>query len=257
MQNRVIITIPIHKSSLSHYETISFRQCFSIFFRRKIYLIAPVDLDIAEYVKLIPDINVIRVNSKWLSSIEMYNKFKLSNYFYSLFESYEYILTYELDSFVFRDELDYWVEQDFDYIGAPWFEGFSEDDTYIFNGVGNSGFSLRNVKKMQEILSDYKTPFYEPNKLKKYIKNVYGFINFLIDKENYFLQNSKGFNEDSIIYSLRQKKNIKIPNESIALKFSFEVHPSYLYKLNNFQLPMGCHGWEKYEKTFWETFVKT
>ncbi len=40
-----------------------------------------------------------------------------------------------------------------------------------------------------------------------------------------------------------------------AIKFSFEVNPSLLFKINSGQLPFGCHGWEKYEPNFWAKYI--
>lgn len=260
MQNRVVITIPIHKDILSLNESISLKQCFSIFFNREIFLLAPVNLNIAQYVKLVPDINVIRVKSKWLSSIEMYNKFKLSNYFYSLFDSYEYILTYELDSFVFRDELDYWVEQGFDYIGAPWFEGWDKPNSTKLIGVGNSGFSLRKISTMKKAINEINFKprdlvGFQKIKFKLYLKffNIYK----KIFNENILIQFAPSFNEDGFIFHTFKYLtfNFNISPEYQAIAFSFEVNPSYLYSLNRNTLPFGCHGWEKYEPKFWKPFI--
>ena len=41
-----------------------------------------------------------------------------------------------------------------------------------------------------------------------------------------------------------------------ALRFSFEVNPKSLYKMNNDKLPFGCHGWRKYDPDFWKQFIK-
>ena len=35
------------------------------------------------------------------------------------------------------------------------------------------------------------------------------------------------------------------PKVKEAIRFSFDKYPSYCYKLNNWQLPFGCHSWYK------------
>ena len=71
----------------------------------------------------------------------------LSSEFYRRFSKFEYILIYQLDAFVFKDQLNYWCKKGYDYIGAPWFEGFHLTKTGVnIIGVGNGGFSLRRVK---------------------------------------------------------------------------------------------------------------
>ncbi len=42
----------------------------------------------------------------------------MDNTFYKQFLNYEYILIYQLDAFVFKDELNY-CSQGIDYVGAP------------------------------------------------------------------------------------------------------------------------------------------
>ena len=42
-----------------------------------------------------------------------------------------------------------------------------------------------------------------------------------------------------------------------AIRFSFEVNPTLLYKMNNGQLPFGCHAWERYDPEFWLPFINT
>jgi len=43
----------------------------------------------------------------------------MSPAFYDAFKAFDYILIYQLDAFVFRDELEYFCSLGYDYIGAP------------------------------------------------------------------------------------------------------------------------------------------
>jgi len=146
--NKVCVVISVYDARPSYYELISFQQCFNILKKHSIYVIAPHDLDLSAYKNVVPHFDVKYVDKRWLASKLDYNKFKLSQYFYSLFEGYTYLLTYELDAFIFNDDLDYWCQKDYDYIGAPWFD---EYDTVLGNilTVGNSGFSLRKIPAIQ------------------------------------------------------------------------------------------------------------
>ena len=100
-KDQCIVVIPIHSSKPSAYEIISFRQCFKILGKHPIKVIAPLHLDIMEYKKAVPDFEVIFIAPSWLASLKTYNKLKYSRYFYNLFNQYDFILTYELDAFVF------------------------------------------------------------------------------------------------------------------------------------------------------------
>ena len=53
-------------------------------------------------------------------------------------------------------------------------------------------------------------------------------------------------------YTLQTILTNYLNQQNQAIKFSFEVMPSYLYKLNNNVLPFGCHAFEKYESDFWK-----
>jgi hypothetical protein len=46
----------------------------------------------------------------------------------------------------------------------------------------------------------------------------------------------------------------KIPKVSEALQFAFDENPDQALKLNNGDLPMGCHAWPKY-KSFWRNYI--
>ena len=74
---------------------------------------------------------------------------------------------------------------------------------------------------------------------------------------NYFRRNN--INEDGI-FSLRAQRSwifCQLPPFDVALKFAFEVNPSYLYNINNEKLPFGCHAFEKYEyDTFWQKYIR-
>jgi hypothetical protein len=266
---KVCIIIPIHSSYPTVEELISFKKCFDILSKHPIYVIAPNNLDLTVYIKLIPNLKVISINPKWQSSVLNYNKLKLSRYFYSLFNEYEYLLTYELDAFVFKDELLYWCEKGYDYIGAPWFEGYhNANDTSKILGVGNSGFSLRNVQKCIKITS----------KISR-IKFFYGFLTSISLSNSFVVKNIKRLlkicfnlhfgsqsdfvfkdpstNEDYYWCSLVPSSFVfNIAPIDEAIKFSFEVNSSILYKINDQNLPFGCHAWSKYEPNFWSLHIE-
>ena len=75
--------------------------------------------------------------------------------FYKLLDNYTHLLIHEPDAIVLTDELDSWCLQEIDFIGAPWFEGFSSaqykhDANPV--GVGNFGLSLIRVAAVQDVL---------------------------------------------------------------------------------------------------------
>lgn len=263
INNLCVVVIPIHKESPSEMELISFQQCFKILGDHSIKIIAPKGLNLAKYKAVIPFFEVVFIDRIWLSTIEKYNKLKLSQFFYRLFDDYQFLLTYELDAFVFRDELLYWCNKGYDYIGSPWFVGFDTPNSNEFLGVGNSGFSLRNIKSMQLALRKIyikEGGYYFFDKKYKTLHKLLTRINYLLIYfgENHTIQRSAHINEDGFISRIiaKEVKKFNIASIEEAIQFGFEVKPKYLYNINKNRLPMGCHAWWKYDFEFWKPFIE-
>jgi hypothetical protein len=254
--------MPVHSDKPSNLELISFKQCFDVLKTHTIKVIAPKGLNLESYLKVVPNFEVVEIDPIWQSSIFMYNKLKLSSFFYDLFKEFDFLLTYELDAFVFKDEIDFWCKKNYDYIGAPWFEGYSVPKSNEIIGVGNSGFSLRKISAMKNAI--HNIYFDERNynllskkkRIKAKIKKFLFFVN-IFRTENYTIQNSLHFNEDWFISAVIPKiiVDFNIAPINDAIKFSFEVNPSYLFEINNQKLPTGCHAWTVYDFEFWKPHI--
>jgi len=262
-KEKCVIVIPVHRPDPAAYELISFEQCYRVLGHHPISIIAPIGMDLGAYQKVIPRLNIKRVDPLWMSSQLNYHKLKLSSYFYKLFSQYEYLLTYELDAFVFEDRLNYWCDQQYDYIGAPRFEGHDEKGEDLI-GVGNSGFSLRRI---QAITKGLKTVYYnEPGRKDPYSNNQY--INFVVRQvqnlrnalsgENTTLQQASSLNEDWVIAELIAKRDpdFKVSPLGEAMHFSFEVKPEALFEMNGRHLPMGCNAWQRCNPSFWKPYIE-
>ncbi|MFB9054544.1 DUF5672 family protein [Formosa undariae] len=267
-----IIVIPIYKSTLNDDEITSLKQCFKILGTHKISFITPKSLDIQYYQNLCDTLGVSCVfetfEDLYFKGLKGYNKLLMSAKFYQRFKAYNFMLIYQLDAWVFRDELDYWCEQNYDYIGAPWF--YKGQGNTSFYGVGNGGFSLRKISSFIKIT----TGFYRTRSL-SYLKSVllsrpYNFkgkvgVYFQLIKAFFYFKNNTHykFNDfpgyEDKFWGFKLSRTIswyKVPEPIEASKFSFELNPEFLYKLNKNKLPFGCHGWEKYEPEFWNKYIK-
>lgn len=264
-----VIVIPIHCAIPSQNELISFKQCFKILHNHPIKVIAPRDLDLSHYIKVVPNFEVIYIDPIWQSSIRQYNRLKISSFFYELFNGFDFLLTYELDAFVFQDNLDYWCKQGYDYIGAPWFEGWDKaNKTAKIIGVGNGGFSLRNIASSLRAIK-------KRNTLKKlqiiwhncFAQKIIPFATAaLLFKKHFKIQNMEYLND--IFDSSKNEdyywtqiianffNNYKVAPIKDAIKFSSDTNPSILFEMNNYKLPFGCHAWGRYEPEFWNKFIK-
>ena len=215
----------------------------------------------------LPDFEIVRFPDRYFTSVLSYNKLVLTDHFYRTFLKYKYILLYQLDALVFSDQLMEWCERDFDYVGAPWLKNANSPEQG-FSNVGNGGFSLRKVETALAVLdsrevvidaSEYWTEFQAThtrfsqilNLYKKYLKrfsyfsNVRWYVRHPHDMEDIFWAN----------IAPKIHPRFKIAPVAEALKFSFESAPRYCFEQNNFQLPFGCHSWEKYDRGFWEPYL--
>jgi len=259
-----VVVIPIHDASPSAYELISFQQCFRILSNYPIKVVAPQGLTLHKYKEVVSNFETVYIDPLWQSTLIKYNQLKLSLFFYDLFKEYDFLLTYELDAFVFKDDLEYWCKQGYDYIGAPWFEGFGNAtaDAKLI-GVGNSGFSLRNIKSTQKAikLMYYKDPedfkYGRKNYLLAYLKLPFRWL-LTVFTDNYKVPKNGEINEDMLIRIIGDnfQKHFRIAPVNEAIKFSFEVNPDQLFELNDKKLPTGCHAWWRYNLNFWKPFIE-
>ncbi len=169
MQEVVIVT-PIYKSDLSESEQISINhlRCYCAHFPKVI--IHPLGLkfnfDTSDFIK-------IPLSPRHFKNIDSYSRMCLNPRFYRLFSEYRYMLIYQLDAYVFKDELGYWCQQNYSYIGGPWIKTttFSRlvrsfnrrmqkwrwrvrlNIALRYRGTGaNGGFCLRNIEHCRQVL---------------------------------------------------------------------------------------------------------
>ena len=236
---KVAVVIPVYKAVLNDHEKSSLNRCFEVLHAHPIIFITPKSFNIQE-IDLPTDKPIVKYFSdKFFADINSYNQLMLSTDFYNSFLDYKYILIYQLDSFVFSDQLLYWCGLSYDYIGAPWRKNMlpflyqvpfwaRHDKLRRLFGmsrfVGNGGFSLRKVKSFLLALH-------------------------LMERKALEFRS----NED-IFWSLLVPSYIPfflIPQVDTALKFSFEMNPREYFKKNGDELPFGCHAWARYDIEFW------
>lgn len=264
----VVVIIPVHKEKLSSDEILSLKQCGRTLNKYDIRIIHSSSLNTIEYKKVIQNVGFVEIEPKWFSSIKAYNELKKSKSFYSLFRDYEYLLTYELDTWVFRDELTEWCNKGYDFIGAPLFEDVKGHSNTDFKAGRNSGFSLRKISTCLRILNRLDTiirfrKFWYHSKIQSIIpfENPFFEKTFGIKFTNYFkgLWGGLHYNEDAFWarYVPATFPQYKLASIDECIKFSFERRPSFLFSLNDEKLPFGCHAWMKHEPEFWKKYIKT
>lgn len=283
MKNCVVV-IPIYKDVPARGECASIRQTFRVLGRHDIVFVTHKGCKLDEYSRIVRDeggtMRTEFFDKGYFDSTAHYSDLCLSEDFYLRFTGYEYMLICQPDAWVFRDELDHWCSKGYDYIGAPIYFPYSKKKfTRIFYGVGNGGFSLRRIEHcLRVIRADRHRIFLRPGLLAKlywysFLYNEdYGqtrlqriwllplSIMKMLGFRNSISQFRKAGCEEDAIISLWAHSawglSCHVPDELEAARFSFEVHPRYLYNRIGGQLPFGCHAFEKWEyDTFWKKHI--
>ncbi len=251
---QVIILIPIYRSDFTEDELISVRRLMSIHADIPVKFVAPRHL--GDRIDSFPDIEVEAFDDAYFEGLAGYNRLMLSTEFYARFSDYEYILIYQTDAYLFRNEIKDWCLTGFDYIGAPWlikrkYRGLGRLLLYLRslphrlsgrpflpldygNKVGNGGLSLRRVKFCLSVCEK------EQALIEQWLKD-----------------NRQGdYNEDCFWGT---RPNGHYPSAEQALRFSIDIGPEDAMSQAGGHLPMGCHGWSKprYRDFWWPYITQT
>lgn len=262
MKAPVVVLIFSHKEDLSWSEQISFAQCFRVLGQHPIRLVCPTGLRVEKYQAIAPGVEIDYLPARWFVSHLRYNRLKVLPLLYRKYSAFEFILTYELDAFVFKDELLQWCKEGWDYVGAPWFEGYytAKPDAKPF-AVGNSGFSLRRTSSMLRVLRSWRyivppaAVFKDWRTTGRFTpRSLLGLVSRLTFRNNFFgaFNNYEG-NEDLFwcLSAAKQFPWFRLAPYNVAKHFSFETHPGRLFEECGGQLPFGCHRWMAETLGFW------
>ena len=221
MKDIAIVTVG-YKESLTDDEIISFERCLRVFNKRDIFMITPDNIDLYGYEYVINNANkpvtFLKFDANWFKSVNTYSKLLVQKSFYELFLDYKYILIYQLDCYAFKDNLDYFINLDYDYYGAAW------TWSNVYKCVGNGGLSLRKISAFIENIGTRKDLDYiNSEECNDFIEDL-AFCNGFFPLKN-------------------------ICTFDVAEQFSFETtacwrNPSEM-NINDF--PMGMHGFTKPE----------
>ncbi len=269
MSLRCAILIISHKEQLTPTEAMVLQQCYTVLKGVDTFIITKKSNTLQAYYDLLGNPRFYLVEDRQLATYEAFNEFKSSEKLYQDFLAYDYVLFYEPDAWVFSNQLDYWMQQGYDYIAAPWFSSMERcDPNATFIGVGNGGFSLRKTNTLYQTLKRTRQLRSLHRFWNKYhLHRLMPFEKMVLRLNRYFkigkfwelpyLLDETPMQEDVFIcYRLASIfADFRIATPEEALKFSFEVNPAVLYQHNREQLPFGCHAWQKYDPAFWSAFI--
>jgi hypothetical protein len=156
-----------------------------------------------------------------------------------------------------------WCKAGYDYVGAQWLE--DSNGKVKLNGVGNGGFSLRNVEKFLYIFTKCEIQTMNNESIIKHrfhkIKNktitLRSKLFNLIGNKKVVYYRDKNLNEDGFwgLIAPKISGRYKTAPAQEAVKFSFDRYPDILYQMNDYKLPFGCHAWKKRNPEFWKNHI--
>lgn len=228
MKKKCAIACIIHTNTLKDYEMVSLRHLLTYLKDYDKFLVVPKRSKLS-----IKGFERKEFDKEYFESIMGNSKLCVSEEFYNAFKDYDYLLTHHFDALVFKNELEYWINKEYDYIGAPWLkEVFPSLEN---SEIGNGGFSLRKISSFLKVLEKI-----------SWGKNP-DFFNRLFKQE-----------AEDRYWGVRVPKAFpwfKVAPPLEALKFAFETGPRTCLQLNNNQLPFGCHGFNKFDPVFWRKYL--
>ena len=226
----VLIIIPVYREQLTRFEQISLEQCHRILHKYDTAFVAPEGL-LFDYGKQYADFDVIRFSAEYFKSTASYSHLLLEEMFYERFLKYKYLLIYQLDAFVFKDELESFCQRGWDYVGAPC-RGGNWDEYRVH--VGNGGFSLRNVRACIKALQG-----------KEALLDTVENCEIFDQAEDLFFS----------YYGRKNKEDFKIPDRHEAERFAIGLNCWNVFNRVSKELPFGCHGWYRWEYDFWRPYI--
>ena len=235
---KCIIVGPIYKEQPTITDLLSLRQLDAVAaHNHDVAFVCPESLDTAAYENLVHNARFVRFEDKYFEDTKSYSQLCISYGFYAQFaDTYDYMLIYQTDCWIFRDEIDEWCSEGYDYIGGPILSKYSLWPAFkspaAVPQVGNGGFSLRKLSTMTTLTANSW----------KYRDS------FDWDEVEY---------EDLFICNIITKHYpLDVPNWRTALNFAWDCSVCEIYKRNytNGKLPMGCHAVFK-QIEFWKNHI--
>src|SRR5690242_1070593 len=113
----VVIIVPVYKSfdQLNDCERYALQQLKRVLADFPLAMIAGENFDVYGYENFFEQgVETERFDDVYFQSVKGYNQLCLSKIFYERFGKYAYMLIYQTDAFVFRNDLKYWLQQGYD-----------------------------------------------------------------------------------------------------------------------------------------------
>ncbi len=269
MKYSIAVVVPVHNFVLTPFERLGLLRIKRCLAHLPLILIHPTGAPVPEadwqgFEKL-------EIREIWgrygETTVATYNRLLRSAFFYDSFSHYDYILVAQLDTYIFDNNLSAFVDQPYDYWGAPWFMDLYRTYPYLHDltiktrwphilgkvqrilvpqcehhYVGNGGLSLRRPQTFLRILekNPWLTEVWE-ERCADWLKKGYD-ISY---EDNFWC----------LFVPKKLPSVLRIAPWKKALAFAWETGPSLAYRVNKGKLPFGVHAWMRHEPGFWRQFL--
>lgn len=257
----VAVVVPFFRCALTADEERSLAHLEAHLGRYERFFLAPEHLRPER-----PGFGVVTFSDRYFKSPATYSRLLVSPDFYQAFVRYDFILIYQLDCLVFRDELVDWCRAGYDYVGAPWLVE-PETPAKGFSRAGNGGLSLRRVKGCLRVLGSSRVPGWRdvlraplPDLARRFSPSA------LRRRLRVLREARRGAAWYAAHYSLNEDHfwsdrahlfwpGFEVAPVEVALSFAFERAPRYCFERGGGRLPFGCHAWARWDRAFWEPYL--
>lgn len=260
----VAIVVPIYRTELDATEKVALRAldrhlgCYDRFVVHPIGLMLPPELD---------GMTALPMSPRRFRDIGAYSAMLMSPDFYRRFSDYRYILIYQTDCLVFRDELRAWCEADFSYIGAPWLRKDRDGTRRRYLAVGNGGLSLRHVGDHLRVLesrrlqltgkSEQSRRFFHSWRQGKRL--IAHWLRSKLSRRPAAHTIRRHFDQAEDMfwayYAPLLDENYTVAPVETALRFARERSADGDFPKSRADLPFGAHGWHKIDTARWLAFI--
>ena len=270
---KCVIVVPVYLSKMSQTDRTSFDAlCRVLGSSWPIAIATHSAVSLSEHQAIARRYGVsLRVelfDARFFAGLHGYNKLMLSPDFYRRFAESEYMLIYQLDVYVFRDELADWCNRGYDYIGGPLFALRHVRNTTKDAVVGNGGCSLRRISTMLRVLQGegwhtlrWVFTYRIPRHPYVVLRRRFLYRTMLLAMGIGFRPLSDWithFVAEDLFFSIALRGTpleLKVPPVSEAWQFAYNIAPQFWHEQNGRRLPFCCHAWPAQYQIFWHQYI--
>lgn len=278
-KSKIVIVVPAYKPTLDDASALSLQLLKKFCSEFDWVLIHPMGMqftfDTSEFTKL-------PLSKRHFKNVTSYSRLCMNPRFYEHFQHYEYMLIYQLDAYALKDELLFWCNKGYSYIGSPLFVKKWLQKSFIgrkFKSilkripilkqhlplhryqVGNGGLSLRQIQDAIKVLRSNQLYFSKIqynyyNKRIPYYAWAYALIKKHKCKADIVRRLCLNVPEDAFwaSYAKFLYKDFQFATLEDAHAFSFDSRCKQRLKLTNNKLPFGIH--QNADKKYYADFIE-